>query len=158
VRKKIENERHIDFEDLNHNGTIVWIALDGSFDYFDGLCHACTPFPELYLKMLGDRVIDISPQYLSHYDDEIKAARFKLIHEHLEDFIAARNEQQMYSAGSNVKPLVLTVVLAYLYSGREQQAWKALDEMWPRFDRQRIKRLILKTRAEGLLRYVDKPK
>ena len=91
-------------------------------------------------------------------NDEIKAARFKLIHEHLEDFIAARNEQQMYSAGSNVKPLVLTVVLAYLYSGRELQAWKALDEMWPRFDRQRIKRLILKTRAEGLLRYVDKPK
>src|SRR5712692_1013180 len=155
LRKKIENQRHVDFEDLNRNGTITWIAEDGSFDYFDGLCHACTPFTELYLKMEGDRIIDISPQYLSHYDDEIKAARFKLIHEHLEDFIAARNEQQISRVAENVKPLVLTVVLAYLYSGREQQAWKALDEMWPRFDRPRIRRLIVETRSKGLLRYVD---
>jgi len=25
---------------------------------------------------------------------------------------------------------VLTIVLNYLYSGREPQAWQALDEMW----------------------------
>lgn len=155
--KKLENERHIQFED--HDGAVTLVAQDGKFDYFDGLCHACTAFPDIYLKMDGDRIIDVSPQYLSHYDDEIKSARLKLIHEHLEDFLSAKNPEQMLNAGQDIKPLVLTVVLAYLYSGREPQAWKTLDEMWPAFDRQRIKKLILKTRAEGLMRYVgNKPR
>lgn len=64
----------------------------------------------------------------------------------------------MNGVGDDVKPLVLTIALAYLYSGRDAQAWKSIDEMWPSFDRERIKSLILKTWAEGLLRYVDKPK
>lgn len=158
LQKKIENQRHVEFEELNHDGAITLIAQDGSFDYFDGLCHACSVFPELYLKVEAEKIIDISPQYRSHYDDEIKAARFKLIHEPLEHFTAARNENQMSNAEENVKPLVLTIVLSYLYSGREDQAWKALNEMWPRFDRQRIKKLILETRSKGLSRYVDNPK
>jgi hypothetical protein len=61
----------------------------------------------------------------------------------------------MSNAAENVKPLVLTIVLAYLYSGREDQAWKALEEMWPRFDQQRIRKLIVETRAKGLLRYTS---
>lgn len=45
----------------------------------------------------------------------------------------------------------LAVMFAYLYSGREEQAWQALNVMWPVNDRARIKELILKTRAEGIL-------
>jgi hypothetical protein len=156
LRKKIENQAHVRFEDLSRTGAITWVAQDGSFDYFDGLCHACSVFPDLYLKMQGDKILDVSTDYRSRYDDEIKAARFKLIHEPLQHFMAARNEQEMSNAAENVKPLVLTVVLAYLYSGREDQAWKALEEMWPRFDRQRIQKLIMETRGKGLLRYVEK--
>jgi hypothetical protein len=33
---------------------------------------------------------------------------------------------------------VLEIVWAYLYSGREQQAWDALAEMWPSSDLDRI--------------------
>jgi hypothetical protein len=156
LQKKIENQAHVQFADFNHNGTITLVAQDGSFDYFDGLCHACSVFPDLYLRMQGDQIVDVSAEYRSRSDDEIKAARLKLIHEPLENFVAARYQDQMANAGENVKPLVLTIVLAYLYSGREAEAWKALDEMWPRFDRQRIKKLIVETRAKGLLRYVGK--
>ena len=156
LQKKIENQAHVQFADFKQNGAITLVAQDGSFDYFDGLCHACSVFPDLYLRMEGDKIVDVSPEYRSRYDDEIKAARLKLIHEPLQDFIAARNDNQKANVAETVKPLVLTIALAYLYSGREEQAWKSLDEMWPRFDRQRIKKLILDTRAKGLLRYVEK--
>lgn len=158
LRKQIENQAHIYFEQAGHNGPILLVAQDGKFDYFDSLCHECSVFPELFLRMEGEKLVDVSSSYLSHYDDQIKAARSQLIHRPLEKFMAARNRDQMDSTGDDVKPLVLTIVLAYLYSGRDAQAWKSLDEMWPSFDRDRIKGLILKTRAEGLLRYVDKAK
>ena len=158
LRKKIENERGIGFRDVKHDGNIIWLALDGSFDYFDDLCHACTVFPDVYLQLKGDKLVDVSSQYRFEYDHEINAARSKLKKEHLEDFIAAKTPEQMFEAGEDIKPLVLTVVLGYLYSGRERSAWKALDQMWPQFDRDRIKKLILKTRAEGILRYVDRSK
>jgi len=46
---------------------------------------------------------------------------------------------------------VLTIVLNYLYSGREPQAWQALDEMWPPSDKERVRGLILERQARGLL-------
>jgi hypothetical protein len=51
----------------------------------------------------------------------------------------------------------MTVVLNYLYSGREEQAWQALDEMWPPADATRVKQLILERRSRGLL-FQAKPK
>ena len=156
LRKKIENARGIVFQKADRKGTFLWVTYDGRFDYFDGLCHACTVFPAVYLRMEGDSITDVSTQYRLRYDEDIQNARSDLTRAPLEKFIAASNEEQTRAAGDNVKALVLTIVLDYLYSGREQQAWKALDEMWPRFDRARIKTLILKTRAEGLSRYVDK--
>ncbi len=50
-----------------------------------------------------------------------------------------------------VKSAVLTIVLAYLYSGREAEAWNALEAMWPPTDRKRIQDAIVKARATGLL-------
>jgi hypothetical protein len=158
LRKQIENQAHVYFQSAGRNGPILLVAQDGTFVYFDGLCYECSVLPVLFLKMEGDKLVDVSSNYLSHYDDQIKAARSQLIHRPLEKFIAARNSEQMESIGYDVKPLVLTIVLGYLYSGREALAWEALDEMWPSFDRNRIKSLILKMRAEGLLRYVDKPR
>ena len=52
---------------------------------------------------------------------------------------------------ADAKPVVLEIVYSYLYSGREDEAWQTLDNMWPAADRERIKKLIIKTRATGLL-------
>ena len=46
---------------------------------------------------------------------------------------------------------MLIVVLAYLYSGRESQAWQALGEMWPQSDQARIKAIIMERRSRGML-------
>jgi hypothetical protein len=45
---------------------------------------------------------------------------------------------------------LLETVWAYLYSGREQDAWHSLAEMWPPTDIDRIRGAILKVRANGI--------
>ena len=49
-----------------------------------------------------------------------------------------------------MKIKVLEIVWAYLYSGREQNAWLSLAEMWPPVDVARIRAALLKTQARGI--------
>jgi hypothetical protein len=48
-----------------------------------------------------------------------------------------------------VKIQVLEIVWAYLYSGREKEAWRALADMWPIADVERIRSEIIAARAPG---------
>lgn len=52
---------------------------------------------------------------------------------------------------------VLRRILNYLYSGREQQAWQTLHEMWPADDQERIKKALLKAYSMGFLTQTDGP-
>src|SRR5205807_6539531 len=54
-----------------------------------------------------------------------------------------------------VKIEALEVVWAYLYSGREQDAWNALAEMWPVADVQRVRVALLLARSRGIRAQVD---
>ena len=149
---ELYNERPATFERDKTGRTLVR-TLDGAFDYFDELCHACTPFPTVILEVRGRRLIDVSSQFVSEFDGDIAKARHEFEwEEDGEEFAALQHFKPVLgSKYDEARAAALTVILAYLYSGREQQAWKALDEMWPASDRARIKKLILKTRAEGVL-------
>ncbi|HEX5317235.1 MAG TPA: hypothetical protein VFX22_11345, partial [Candidatus Kapabacteria bacterium] len=50
---------------------------------------------------------------------------------------------------------VLEIVWAYLYSGREDEAWHALGEMWPTSDLDRIHAAIADMQAHGIRTQVD---
>jgi hypothetical protein len=50
---------------------------------------------------------------------------------------------------------VLEIVWCYLYSGREQEAWRALADMWPADDFDRIRQSILDARERGIRSEVD---
>jgi len=119
------------------------MTSDGAFDYFDGMCHACTPFPRVVLRVDRDGLHDVSSQFVEQYDSEIALARAKIAEGDIGKFLMSDFE--------DAKKVVLEIVFSYLYSGRPEQAWQALDEMWPAADRQRIKELIVKTKAGGLL-------
>jgi hypothetical protein len=54
-----------------------------------------------------------------------------------------------------VKAQVLEIVWSYLYSGREQEAWRSLAEMWPSADLDRIHEEILRSRARGIGAQLD---
>ena len=121
---------------------------DGAFDYFDGMCHACAPFPRLVLQVDESGLHDVSANFVEQYDSEIALARAKIAEGDIQKFVA--------SDFKDAKAVVLEIVFSYLYSGREAEAWQTLAEMWPAADRERIKALIVKTRAHGLLSKLGK--
>jgi hypothetical protein len=55
----------------------------------------------------------------------------------------------------SAKIKVLEIVWAYLYSGREQDAWHSLQEMWPASDIDRIRGAIVSARTRGIRSQVD---
>jgi hypothetical protein len=119
------------------------MTSDGAFDYFDGLCHACAPFPRVVLRADVAGLHDVSAQFVEQYDSEIALARAKIAREDIARF--------QVTDFKDAKGVVLEIVFSYLYSGRETQAWQTLEEMWPADDQARVRRLITQTRAKGLL-------
>ncbi len=126
------------------------MTSDGSFDYFDNQCYFCSPFPRVVLKVEAGGLRDVSPQFVEQYDSEIALAKAKIAEGDVQRFLVADF--------GDAKKVVLEIFLGYLYSGREGQAWQTLDEMWPAADRERIKKLILRTKAMGILSKVQKVK
>jgi hypothetical protein len=125
------------------SGQFRIMTSDGAFASFEGLCQACTPFPRVVLQMEAAGLRDVSPQFVEQYDSEIALARAKIAEGDIGKFLVADFQ--------DARKVVLEIVFAYLYSGREGEAWRALDEMWPAGDRERIKKLILQTKARGIL-------
>lgn len=124
------------------------LTSDGAFDSFDGMCHACAPFPRVVLQVDGSGLHDVSANFVEQYDSEIALARAKIAEGDIQKF--------MVSDFKDAKAVVLEIVFSYLYSGREAEAWQTLAEMWPAGDRERIKALIVKTRANGILSKLGK--
>ncbi len=123
---------------------------EGSFDLFL-LPHSAVVIPELVLRLEGNQLVDVSSDYQEEYDQPITNARNALSSADLEKFRQSRYNQKLFADQLSTVKLVLTIVLNYLYSGREQQAWQALDEMWPPSDKERVRGLILERRARGLV-------
>ncbi|MBI4461835.1 MAG: hypothetical protein HY653_02915, partial [Acidobacteria bacterium] len=157
--REIENQRDAAFTDIDGDGRIEISTQDGAFDYFDDLSHAETPFPFAILRLEGNTLKDVSPEFWTLYEREISEARAQLPPERLNRFRKVRSTEQMdevaWDEYREVKGLVLTIVFAYLYGGRAEEAWNVLEGMWPRDDQERIWYLILETRANGVLRYVN---
>lgn len=116
---------------------------DGGFHSFDGRCFDCSPFPRLVLQVDDMGIHDVSSQFAEQYDSEIALARAKIGEGEI-----ARFQQVDFE---DARKIVLEIVFSYLYSGRETEAWQTLDEMWPARDRDRIRKLIVATRAKGIL-------
>ena len=154
---KFHNERDAAFLKDEDTGRFYISTLDGAFDYFDGLCHACTPFPQVFLGIEGKKFVDMGPKFVEAYDKIIQENRASLTAQNVAAIVAMKtnpNESgssDVYEAAAKV----LSIVLAYLYSGREGQALKELRTMWPQFDQDRMWKLIKKQRRDGILHYVN---
>lgn len=124
------------------------LTSDGAFSYFDGMCFACGPFPRIVLRADDAGLHDVSAEFVEQFDSEIALARAKIESGKIGKFEIADFK--------DAKAVVLEIIYSYLYSGRERQAWQTLGEMWPKGDRERIKKLIVETRAKGLLSQLSK--
>jgi len=151
--------------DTDFNGKIeIWTGDVGAINGFEGLIPGEFDFaPTVVLRFERNRLIDVSAEFQSHFDEQIAAVRSELSAQDLRDFqgtdgkLAAASSlaQDRIRRMRVTKIKVLEIVWAYLYSGRAQEAWRALADMWPPGDLDRIRTAILNARARGISSQID---
>jgi len=120
--------------------------------------------PPVVLRFARGRLLDASSEFQPYFDQKIADERAKLNPQNLADFKSS--DGKLVAAGStipasrliqlrSVKVKVLEIVWSYLYSGREQEAWRSLSEMWPAADFERIRAALVNARSRGLRTQVE---
>jgi hypothetical protein len=155
VIRKIESPSPLTFE-KQADGTVLIHGAESSLDYFI-LPHPMAVVPQVTLRMEGNNLVDVSAQFQADYDKLIDEARAELTSADLEKFRQSSYNDKMFTDQLPTVRRVLTIVLNYLYSGREEQGWKALEELWPPSDQERLKSLIQQRRGRGLLAQLNAP-
>ena len=95
--------------------------------------------------------MDLASENTADYDHEIERARSQLTEPELDKLKKSTYSQRMLFDQLSTVHNVLSIVLNYLYSGRPDEAWRALDATWPPAGEERVKKLILERRSRGLL-------
>ena len=145
----------------------IWTDDAAAVDGFDGLAVGQMDFaPTVVLRFTGGKLLDVSTEFQSYFDDKIAKLRADLSPQDLRDFktsdarlpapvpftvegLHRRDHLQ------NVKIKALEIVWSYLYSGRDEAAWNALAEFWPAEDAGRARAAILSARSRGIRSQVD---
>lgn len=153
VLRKIETRSPLAFE-KQPDGSVIIRGEESTFDYFI-IPHFAAAIPPVFLKLEGNRLVNAGPQFREQYDKQIADAKSQLTQTDLDKFRQASYHQKMFTDQIPTVHRVLTIVLDYLYSGREAEAWKALDEFWPPSDRERVKNLIIERQHRGLFSQFD---
>ena len=152
--------------DVDLDGRVeIWTNDAAALDGFEDLALSEFDFlPAMVLRFEPGRLFDVSTDFQNYYDEDIARARSTLQPQDVEDFrksdgrLAAPSTAE--SAGLTLrrrrtKTAILEVVWGYLYSGREQDAWRSLAEMWPAADADRIRAALVKARAGGIRTQID---
>lgn len=154
--------------DTDLDGAVeIWTDDSSAVDGFEGLTPVeIAHVPTYVLRLERGGLLDASPEFQGFFDDVIKSVRSKIKPDLLRDF---KGSDGRLEANTNAPPVelvrlhglrtmkvqALEVVWAYLYSGREKEAWQSLSEMWPAGDVERIRGEILKARSRGILAQLD---
>jgi len=119
--------------------------------------------PPIVLRFARGRLLDASAEFKPYFDQKIADERAKLNPPDLDDFknsdgklaLAAAPPSEKLVRLRHIKVNVLEIVWSYLYSGREDEAWHSLAEMWPAVDLDRIRAALLNARAHGIRAQLD---
>jgi hypothetical protein len=144
--------------DTDLDGRVEIWSDDASFvDGFEGLSlEEFDSAPSIILRFSRGKLLDVSAEFPGFYDDKVASLRAHLNPNDLRDFKDGTPPRNGPLSADRlhglrvVKTRVLEIVWAYLYSGREQQAWRVLDELWPTQDVPRIRDAIRQARARGI--------
>ena len=145
-------------EDLD-GGVEIWTNDAEAVDGFENLSLSeLDSAPSVVFRFAHDHLLDVSAEFPSYFDDEIARIRAKLQSDELEDFKRSDGKLAATSSTSSeslhrlrmTKIRVLEIVWAYLYSGRDRDAWRSLTEVWPASDVDRIRTAIVATRTRGI--------
>jgi len=151
--------------DTDMDGRVeIWTADAAAVDGFENLALGELDFaPTVVLRFERSRLVDVSSEFQSDFDQQITKLRAELNSQDLRDF--KNSDGKLTSTASLpvqelhrwrvVKIKVLEIVRAYLYSDREPEARRSLAEMWPASDVERIRASIINARARGIRAQVD---
>jgi hypothetical protein len=142
----------------------IWTDDAASVDGFENFHLRDLDFaPPIVLRFVRGRLLDVSSEFGPYFDQKIADERAKLNPQDLGDFKSS--DGRLASAAAlpagwlarlrSVKMKVLEIVWSHLYSGREQEAWRSLAEMWPAADLDRIRAALLTARARGIRSQLD---
>jgi hypothetical protein len=142
----------------------IWTNDAKAVDGFEGLPVKALDFaPPVVLRFEHQRLVDASYQFRSYYDRQIASVRAQLDAKQLSEFkgsdgkFSGLSKMPMEQARSlmSAKTRVLEIIWCYLYSGREDEAWQTLTDMWPAADVERIRASIVNAKSHGILSGVD---
>jgi hypothetical protein len=119
--------------------------------------------PTVVLRFTGGKLLDVSSEFQPYFDQTIAKIKSGLRDEDLRDFQSSGGNPASFSSLPAershrlraTKAKVLEMVWAYLYSGRAEEAWRLLNEMWPSGDVGRIRAELLSARARGIRSQID---
>ncbi len=119
--------------------------------------------PTMVLRFENRHLTDVSSEFQSEFDRQIAQVRAQLASKQLDEFKQSdgKLEKLVPAEMSELRDLMtakigaLEIVWAYLYSGREPEAWRALAEMWPASDFERIRASIAAAQTRGIRSEMD---
>jgi hypothetical protein len=142
----------------------IWTNDAAAADGFENLKISDLDFaPPVVLRFARQRLLDVSSEFRPYFDEQIAMERGKLNTQDLDDFKHSDGQLDPSAALSAVtrsklrstKMKILEIVWAYLYSGREPDAWRSLQEMWPASDVERVRKALSNLHAHGIRSQVD---
>ena len=142
----------------------IWTDDAAAMEGFENLRLRELDFaPPVVLRFVRGRLLDASSEFQPFYDQKIADERAKLNPQDLGDFKTSDGKLASPAALPagwlprlrGVKMRVLEIVWSYLYSGRGDEAWRTLAEMWPAADLERIRTALLNARSRGIRSQVD---
>ena len=144
--------------------TRFWTDDARAADGFENLPLSSWDFSStVVLEFDHQRLVDVSSRFQSYFDRQVAQVKSQLDPKALNEF--RKSDGKLSSSSTSTKDYlhvlvrtkiqVLEIVWSYLSSGREQQAWSELANMWPPADLDRIRGAILDARARGILHQVD---
>ena len=147
--------------DVDLDGRVeIWTSDAAAVNGFETLTLSeLDAAPTVVLRLVRGQLEDVSAEFPSYFDDQVARIRQSLQPRDLQDFKNSdgRLAEAITPATADrlhrlrmTKVNVLEVIWALLYSGREQDAWQSLAEMWPRADADRIRSEILRVRGQGI--------
>ncbi len=143
----------------------IWTNDAAAVEGFENLGPAeLDDVPTIVLRFAHGELLDASSEFQSYFDLEIAGLLKKIDSDGLRDFKSSDGKLSPNASFSaeqlhhlrDVKAKILEIVWGYLYSGREQQAWRWLAEVWPAADVARIHAAILSARARGISAQVNR--
>lgn len=164
--RTIKGGEFVSAADTDLDGNVeIWTNDAAALDGFEKLTLAeLDSIPIVVFRLKSGELWDVSAEFQSYFDNEISKLRGQIDRHDLDDF---KNSDGKLTATPTpataerlhrlrvVKTKVLEILWEYLYSGREQEAWQSLAQMWPSADTDRIRLALLNVRQHGIHAQAD---